>query len=207
MLHQSLGVFLSCIIYVFKFRNHHNYLNPASCINSLRPSDTRWRLGSWLTHLPLVPHMCQWTGPSWVQVMTCHLFGTKPLPEPMLAYCQLDSWEQISVKFESEFYHFLSRKCIWICRLPKIEAILSRGRLVNIDSGNGLVPGSTESLPEPVLTYCQLDPQEQTSVEFWLKWFSFKKVHLKMTSADCQHVWASVCWSIEAKWRIYASVN
>ena len=25
-----------------------------------------------------------------VQVMDCRLFGTKPLPEPMLAYCQMD---------------------------------------------------------------------------------------------------------------------
>ena len=39
--------------------------------------------------------------------------------EPKLAYCQLDSWEQISVKFESEFYHFHSRKLIWKCCLPK----------------------------------------------------------------------------------------
>ena len=28
------------------------------------------------------------------------LFGAKPLPKPMLVYCQLDSLEQISVKFE-----------------------------------------------------------------------------------------------------------
>ena len=28
------------------------------------------------------------------------------------------SWEQISVKFESEFSHFHSRKCIWTCHLP-----------------------------------------------------------------------------------------
>ena len=34
-------------------------------------------------------------------------------PEPMLAYCQLDSWEHISVKFELEFYHFHSRKGSW----------------------------------------------------------------------------------------------
>ena len=51
--------------------------------------------------------------------MAWRLFGARPLPEPMLAYCHLDSWEQISVKFESEFYHFYSRKCIWNCRLPK----------------------------------------------------------------------------------------
>ena len=30
-------------------------------------------------------------GPAFVQVMACHLFGAKPLPEPMLVYCQLDS--------------------------------------------------------------------------------------------------------------------
>ena len=51
--------------------------------------------------------------------MACRLFGAKPLPEPMLAYCQLDSLEQISMKFESWFYHFHSRKCIWKYRLPK----------------------------------------------------------------------------------------
>ena len=28
--------------------------------------------------------------------MACRLVGTKPSPEPMLAYCQLDPWEQIS---------------------------------------------------------------------------------------------------------------
>ena len=50
-----------------------------------------------------------------VQVMVCCLFGAKPLPEPRLAYCQLDSLEQISVKFES----FHSRKCSWKCDLPK----------------------------------------------------------------------------------------
>ena len=60
-----------------------------------------------------------WTGSSLVQVMTCLLFGAKPLPGPMLAYCQLESWELISVKFESEFCHFHSRKCLWKCCPPK----------------------------------------------------------------------------------------
>ena len=63
--------------------------------------------------------MRRWTGSSLVQVMACRLFGTKPLAEPMLACSQLDSWEQLSVKFKSEFYHFHSRKFIWKCRLPK----------------------------------------------------------------------------------------
>ena len=63
--------------------------------------------------------MRQWTGSALVQVMTCCLFGARSLLEPMLTYCQLDSCEQISVKFESEFYHSHSRKCISNCRLPK----------------------------------------------------------------------------------------
>ena len=65
-----------------------------------------------LTCLSLVRHMRQWTGSALFQVMACRLFGAKPLPEPMLVYCQLDSWEKNSVKLESEFYHVHSRKCI-----------------------------------------------------------------------------------------------
>ena len=34
-----------------------------------------------------------------VQIMACRLFSAKPLSKPMLRYCQLDSKEQISVKF------------------------------------------------------------------------------------------------------------
>ena len=61
----------------------------------------------------------RWTESALVQIMACRLFGANPLPEPMLAHCQMDPWEQISVKFESEFYHFHSRKWICKCRLPK----------------------------------------------------------------------------------------
>ena len=75
---------------------------PGAIINSSPPSAT---------------YMCQWTGSALFQVMACRLFGAKPLPEPVLAYCQLESWEQISVNFESEFYHSHSRKYIWKCRL------------------------------------------------------------------------------------------
>ena len=43
----------------------------------------------------------RWTRSALVQVMAWRLFGTKLLP-----YCQFGSREQISVKFEFEFYHF-----------------------------------------------------------------------------------------------------
>ena len=36
--------------------------------------------------------------------MACRLVGAKPLTEPMLEYCQLDSKEQTSVKFWSNFF-------------------------------------------------------------------------------------------------------
>ena len=50
----------------------------------ISPSATymRWRIGSTL-----------------VQIMTCHLFGTKPLSKPMLGYCQVGPCEQPLVKF------------------------------------------------------------------------------------------------------------
>ena len=56
--------------------------------------------------------------------MACRLFSPEPLPKPMLVYCQLDSWEQFSVKLESGFYHFHSRKCIWNCRLLKWRPLM-----------------------------------------------------------------------------------
>ena len=76
---------------------------------------------------PSATYMRQWTGSSLVQVIACRLFGTKPLPEPMRNDCQLDSWEQISVKFESDFYRFHSRKCNWQCRLPKWRPFCPEG--------------------------------------------------------------------------------
>ena len=39
------------------------------------------------------------------------------IPKPMLAYCQLDTLKNW-VKFESEFTHFHSSKCVWKFRLP-----------------------------------------------------------------------------------------
>ena len=68
-------------------------------------SETTSRHYKSLTHLPpsSAAYIRQLTKSALVQEMACRLFGAKPLPEPMLAYRQLDSWEQISVKFLSEF--------------------------------------------------------------------------------------------------------
>ena len=90
---------------MLEYKEFHIWLMQAyiilSCLNSLRPSDA---YKMYMRHQP---------GPTLVQIMTCCLFSTKPLSGPMLYYCQLDRWEQTSIKLYSKFKHFHSRKCIW----------------------------------------------------------------------------------------------
>ena len=88
-------------------------------------------------------YMHQWTALALVQVIARPLFGAKPSPETMLTHCQLDSCEQISVKFQSEFYNFHSRKCIWNCRLPMWRPLWPEGRWVNNINGMSH-PGQTD---------------------------------------------------------------
>ena len=74
-------------------------------------------------------HMHQLCESSTVRVMACRLFGTKPLPEPMLIYHQLGRLEQTATKFESKYKILISNKmhsnmscakyfcsglCVWI---------------------------------------------------------------------------------------------
>ena len=48
---------------------------------------------------PSVAYMRQWIGSALIQIMACRLLGAKPLSKPELVSCQLDPWEQTSVKF------------------------------------------------------------------------------------------------------------
>ena len=59
--------------------------------------------------VPSAAYMRLWTVSVFVQVMAYRLFGAKSLLEPMLTYCQLDFYEQTSVKFKLQF----QRKCSW----------------------------------------------------------------------------------------------
>ena len=45
--------------------------------------------------------------------MACHLFGAKPLSEPMMTYCWLDPKENISMKCYWKFNCFDWKICIW----------------------------------------------------------------------------------------------
>ena len=64
-----------------------------------------------------------------LQVMACRLFDAKPLPEPMLSYCQLGPSEQTLVKLESKYETFHSWNALEnaICEMA---AILSMERWV-----------------------------------------------------------------------------
>ena len=62
-----------------------------------------------LTHWSLVIYICQWT---MVQAMACHLFGTMPLPKPMLTI----------IIFETDFNEIL----IKIKRFPFNKMLLAK---------------------------------------------------------------------------------
>ena len=59
--------------------------------------------------------------------MACHLFGAKPLSEPMLLYCQLDHKEHISVEFYLKVFTQENALENVVCEKA---AILSRPRYV-----------------------------------------------------------------------------
>ena len=65
-------------------------------------------------------------------MMACRLIGTKPLSEQMLEHCQLDPWEQTSVKFQSKFIYMcfiqqnLYENIVW-----KMAIVLSQPQCVN----------------------------------------------------------------------------
>ena len=72
----------------------------------------------WVTSSPLsAAYMHQWTESALVQIMACRLNGAKPLSEPVLTYCQIDTKEHASMKFYLKFKYSHSQKYIWTCRL------------------------------------------------------------------------------------------
>ena len=74
----------------------------------------------WYNYLSL-PLIRQQSRPALVQIMTCLLFGTKPLSEQMLAQCKLDRG---SVKFESGFKTFSCKKISFKNVVCKLVALL-----------------------------------------------------------------------------------
>ena len=56
--------------------------------------------------------MRQNTKPALVQIMALRLFGAKPLSETIQAYCCMDHWDHISIKFKSSKMSFSRPRCV-----------------------------------------------------------------------------------------------
>ena len=66
---------------------------------------------------------------------------------------------------------------------------MALSNLVSIGPGNGLAPFGAKPLPEPMLTYHQLDPHKQRNLgEIWITKYKqtlFMK-RVEISSAECQ---------------------
>ena len=74
----------------------------------------------WLKSSPRnASYMRQWTESPLVRVMVCRLFWRQAITLTSSGLLPIGLIGKNSVKFESQFYHSRSRKCILNCRLPK----------------------------------------------------------------------------------------
>ena len=66
---------------------------------------------------PSAACMRRWAGSALVQIMACRLEDANPFSELMQTYYQLETKEQISMKFYLRFKYFHSANSVWTCRL------------------------------------------------------------------------------------------
>ena len=77
--------------------------------------------------------MCHLTHSSLVKIMACRLVSAKPLPEPILTYCQQVSWERTSVKILIKIETFFAEEnafgivvCVMLAILFRPECVSRR---------------------------------------------------------------------------------
>ena len=75
-------------------------------------------------------YMRQCIGSALVQIMACHLFGTKPLSKPMLGYCHLNLRNKLQWNFNQNT-KLLINEIAFENIVCKMTTIFSRGRWVN----------------------------------------------------------------------------
>ena len=116
--------------------------------------------------------------------MAWHRIGDKPLSEPMLTWFT-DTYTCGIMKYN--FFIALVTYWGWVMHL-----CVSKLPIIDSDNGLWLVWGQVSS--EPMLTDCQLNPQEQTWVKFESKCNNFhsRKFNLKM---DCCKM-VAICFSL-----------
>ena len=92
--------------YFLKFYRRGNLMNVGNSLTNTPRCQVRRSLNP---SPPGVAYMYQWIEPALIQVITCHMFGIKPLREVMLTYGQSGPSEQISVKFISNYKMFIRK--------------------------------------------------------------------------------------------------
>ena len=155
---------------------------------------------------------------NWVNVGSGKsLFGAKQLLEPLLPYCQLDPWEQLSLKFKSKFKTLFTKMHLkmssakwqtccpggrWVNKTTQETAScylthwgrathICVGELTSIGSDNGLSPGRRQAIIWTNAGILLIGPLGTNSNEIFIEIhiFSFKKIHLKMSSGK----WRPFC--------------
>ena len=142
--------------------------------------------------------MCQWTASLLPQVMASHLLDTKPLSKKIMNGHQLNSNEQFSVKCESKYQictwkgplqnvnHLLRPQCVH----PLLDYICV-SKLTIIGSEKGLSPGRRQAIFLTNAGILLIAPLGSNFSEILIEipTFSFKKMHVKMSSAKT----AAIC--------------
>ena len=107
--HKGTGVFLSKIVSIPLPRltklepeiaglSSHQFHSPGPLHLYIKQVEGHWnnrlRNGHWVTCSIATHRVKHITRPPFLQIMACHLFGTKPSSEPKLAYYWLDHWNK-----------------------------------------------------------------------------------------------------------------
>ena len=111
---------------------------------------------------PSAAYMRQWTGSSLIQVMACRLFGAKSLPEAMLVYCQLDSWDI--------FQWNMNRNSIIYIQENAIENVVCQNGSHFVKGGWVKYPANALEIPHGTLTTASSVKHAQVS-NLQTKWF------------------------------------
>ena len=85
------------------------------------------------------------------RIRTVCLFGSKPLPEPMLAHCQLDSWEHIPVNLNGNSIMFIEEYAFEIV-VCQNGGLFVQGKMSQVKLSLENAPSTTFCIVVPCVT-------------------------------------------------------
>ena len=164
--------------------------------------------------------------PAFVQIMAWCRSGVKPLYEPMmplfttnmyiyiyvcrsasmdytiLGYCQLEPWEQISVKFESKDINFQRRK--WICQYCQHEFCLNLNVFTHLP-----MEKMAADLADGIFKCIFLNENDGIWIQISLKFVPRSPIDKKPALVQVMNRRQAITWDNDdpPHWRIYASLG